>query len=271
MHIDAVYPTPQHAAAAQYITEFFSPQVDVAAILLMGSCARGKASADSCLDILVLVPPEALARRRHDLEQVWESFYATHPVFQRLRQAGRYSHVDLEFIDGQFTPDEHGWTTGPDEFELAIGNTLVYTAPLWVRGDYLDRLKAQWLPYYPDTLRAARLEMVLRYCRNNLDHIPLYVARGLYFQSFNRLYHALGEFLQALFIARRTYPLAYDKWVREQIEEILGLPDLYARLPRLLEIGRFESEELVDKARALEALVSQYIDHSQTNQNKSCF
>lgn len=29
--------------------------------------------------------------------------------------------------------------------------------------------------------------------------------------------------MQALFIARRTYPIAYDKWIREQVVDILGL------------------------------------------------
>jgi len=81
------------------------------------------------------------------------------------------------------------------------------------------------------------------------------VARGLYFQSFNRLYDAFREFLQALFISCRTYPIAYDKWIREQVEEILGLPDLYQRLPRLLEISHFESDEIAQKAEELRGLL----------------
>lgn len=93
---------------------------------------------------------------------------------------------------------------------------------------------------------------------NNLHHIPLYVERGLYFQSFDRLYNALQEFLQALFIARRTYPIAYNKWIREQVEEILGLPELYAQLPRLLEIRHFESREIAEKAVTLERLLEAY-------------
>ena len=97
---------------------------------------------------------------------------------------------------------------------------------------------------------------MVRYCRNNLDHIPLYVERGLYFQSFNRLTDAFQEFLQALFIAHRSYPIAYDKWVREQVEGILGMPRLYERLPKLLEIDCLESTELVRKATRLEELLA---------------
>jgi hypothetical protein len=142
---------------------------------------------------------------------------------------------------------------------LEIGNTLVYTVPLWQRSDYFDSLKAQWLPYYSEVLRQERLAMVRDFCVNNLDHIPLFVERGLYFQSFNRLYDAFREFLQALFISRRTYPIAYDKWIREQVEEILGMPHLYQRLPGLLEISHFESDEVARKAEELRALVEEHL------------
>ena len=100
----------------------------------------------------------------------------------------------------------------------------------------------------------------MRWCfRHYLAHIQLYVERRLYFQSFARLYRAFQMFLQALLIARRTYPIAYDKWVHEQVVEILGLPELYARLPQLLEIGRFESADLVDKAAELRRLLDAYV------------
>ena len=81
------------------------------------------------------------------------------------------------------------------------------------------------------------------------------VARPCVAVAFNRLYDAFREFLQALFISRRTYPIAYDKWIREQVEEILCRPDLYQRLPRLLEISHFESDEIAWKAEELRGLL----------------
>ena len=66
------------------------------------------------------------------------------------------------------------------------------------------------------------------------------------------------KFLQALFIARRTYPIAYDKWIQEQIVEILGLPELYNQLLRLFEIHNFESREILDKANILRYLLDEY-------------
>jgi len=258
MSFRASYPTVEHERAAEAIVGAFSRHPDAEAVILVGSCARGKARWDSCLDVMILVLPEVLAAKRGELERWWNDRYQAEPAFQALRCLAKFSHVDLEFVDGCFAPGPHGWVGGPDEFELAIGNTLVYSAPLWEGGDYLQGLKAQWLPYYGEELRLERLAMVRRFCFNNLEHIPPYVERGLYFQAFNRLYDALREFLQALFIARRTYPIAYDKWIQEQIEEILGLPELYRQLPRLLEISHFESEEIADRARSLWRLVEEY-------------
>jgi predicted nucleotidyltransferase len=252
------YPTPQHAQAADAVVRFFSARAEPQAVLLMGSCARGKASPDSCLDIMILVSPELPAFQRSALENAWQSHYAHHEVFQALRAVGAFSQVDLDIVDGVFMARPRGWTDGPDEFELEIGNTLAYSAALWCADERLDQLKAQWLPYYDEALRCSRLADVRRFCLNNLDHIPLYVQRGLYFQSFHRLYDALREFLQALFIARRTYPIAYDKWIKEQIVDILALPALYAQLAGLLEIQHFESEEIAQKAALLRSLVETY-------------
>ena len=87
----------------------------------------------------------------------------------------------------------------------------------------------------------------------NLHHIPLYIKRGLYFQSFDRLYNAYQEFLQALFISRCTYPIAYNKWIREQVEEIAERIALRAlRLGRraaLMHVGDSCREDL-DGARS---------------------
>jgi hypothetical protein len=252
---DARYPTPEHARAAGEVVSFFSGLPEVDAVLLTCSCARGKASRDSCLDVTVLAPAAALP----DLEPRWERHHAASPSYRALAGVGRYAHVDLVLSDGEFAPRPRGWTDGPDPFELEVGTTLAYAVPLFTRGGRLAELRGRFLPYYGEALRAERLAAARRYCENDLDHIPLYVARGLYFQSFARLWNAFREFLQGLFIARRVYPIAYDKWIREQVEEILGLPALYAQLPRLFELSRLESDELAHKAAALRALVDAYL------------
>lgn len=257
------YPTPQHERSAAAIVDFFSRQPAVSTVILTCSCARGKASRESCLDIAVLIPSDLDAARRAALEQAWNQVYQSEPVFAEQRQVGRFTQVDLDFHTGEFDPAEHahGWTSGTDGFELEVGNLLAYSFPLWERDRTYHELRARWLPYYGEDLRRSRLDMVLGYCRNNLAHIPGYVPRGLYFQAFKRLYQAFEEYLQALFIARRTYPIAYDKWIREQVVEILQLPDLYPQLVHLLEVDRLESDELIHKAETVESWIGATIEN----------
>lgn len=75
--------------------------------------------------------------------------------------------------------------------------------------------------------------MVRAACLYDLDHVPFFLERGLPFQAFDRLYKAQQEFLQGLFIARRVYALAYNKWIREQVVEWLDLPEVFDQLLRL--------------------------------------
>ena len=261
MERKAQYPTPQHEDAANSITAFFSREHEIESVLLVNSCARGKATRDSCLDLAVLVGPEWLGRHEVQLEAEWAAFEKTDRAIRALKLTGKFSDVHLGFFDGAFVPTEQDEAAGPDSFEIGIGNFLVYGFPLWERAGgsaHLEEIKRKWLPYYDDGLRQQRLAAVRWFCLNNLHHIPLYVERGLYFQSFDRLYNAYQEFLQALFIARRTYPIAYNKWIREQVVEILGLPELYEQLPRLFEIRDFESRELVEKGLEVERLLEEY-------------
>jgi predicted nucleotidyltransferase len=58
MLLQATYPTPEHQAAADVIVDFFVSSYKIDAVLLVNSCARGKATRDSCLDIVVLAQPE---------------------------------------------------------------------------------------------------------------------------------------------------------------------------------------------------------------------
>src|SRR5215213_1508236 len=264
MIFKAAYPTPEHQKAAQAITEHFVSQYKIDAVLLVNSCARGKATRDSCLDIVMLAKPDSSRSTLKALETGWIEFEKSNHAIQDLYEAGKYSVVHPDFIQGVFNPREQDEAAGPDDFEVEVGNFLAYSVPLWEGSDYFTQLKGKWLPYYSEDLRQQRLDRVRWYCLNNLHHIPLYIERGLYFQSFDRLYNAYREFLQALFIARRTYPIAYNKWIREQVEEILELPELYVQLSHLFEIRQFESKEILDRAKEVEGLLEKYAPAQST-------
>ena len=248
------YPTPAHERAADAIVAWFAEQPETEAVLLTNSCARGTATPDSCLDMQVMVRPDL----RDDVDARWTAFMDTSPAIHALADAGRWSELHLDVGDGVFTPGEIAHE-GVDHLEIRVGNLLAYSVPLLTRGDRLERLRAAWLPFYGDELRAERLAAARYWVLSYLDRIPWYVGRDLHFQAFDRLYRALGYFLLGLHVSRRTYPISYDKWIREQVAGNLGLPELYERLPRLFELRRLESDELVGKAADLRALVEAYV------------
>jgi hypothetical protein len=194
---------------------------------------------------LILGYPEEEGKQ---LEVMWQQELATMSNLRRFRASGIHAHVHLDLIRGEYTPEIWDDGGGPDWFEVGIGNQLAYAAPMHKAGPYYRQLQAHWLPYYGADLRRQRLEMVRAACAYDLEHVSFFVQRGLYFQAFDRLYKSFQEFLQALFIAHRVYPLAYNKWIRMQVEEWLGLPGLYRALPALISVGNIESGELIDRA-----------------------
>jgi predicted nucleotidyltransferase len=249
-----VFPTLLHGQAAEAVVEFAMGS-EVEAVILVNSCARGTALPGSDLDLALLVGPALCAEHRRSMERAWQGWYESRAIFRDLERLSRFARIHLDLFDGVFRPETWDDGGGPDAFEIEIGNRVAHGVPLWERSSAFAELRARWLPYYGDDLRRERLAMVRSACRLDLERVRSGVGRTLYFYAFDRLYHAFQEFLQALFIANRVYPIAYDKWIREQVTGWLGLPGLYAELPALLEVRRLESDELLGKAdRLLEML-----------------
>ena len=252
------FPTELHREVAELAGDFFSAQASLDTLLVVNSCARGRAVAGSDLDLAVLIKPTAAGQEIQSLTALWQEFMSTHPLVQRFRSTGRFAQVHVDVFDGRMVPTVWDDGGGPDSFEVEIGNRLVYGAPLGEVGAYCRQLQSEWLPYYGEELRLSRLTMVREACARDLEAIPFYLNRSLYFQAFDRLYKAFQEFLQALFVARRTYPLAYNKWIREQVADWLALTELYEELPPILSVRNIESRELDDKADALRTLLERW-------------
>src|SRR5687767_15581582 len=106
MKLGAIYPTPEHQKAADAITEHFASNYKIDAVLLVNSCARGKATRDSCLDIIMLARPDPSRSQLRELEAGWEEFEKSNQAVQALYKVGKYSVVHPDFVDGVFVPHE---------------------------------------------------------------------------------------------------------------------------------------------------------------------
>ena len=67
---------------------------------------------------------------------------------------------------------------------------------------------------------------------------------------------AFQEYLQVLFIANKTCPIAYNKWIKEQVVKWLNKPDLYPKLSPILSISNIESNQINDKVKMLRELLN---------------
>jgi hypothetical protein len=161
------FPSPEHAAAARAAVEFVSTLDDAEAISVVGSCARRPDAND--LDLSVLVADASAGAR---VDAAFAAFAAESDVMAELAALGPFIEVDLGAITGEFGPGRRGWTSGPDDFEVAVGNEVAYSVPLWQRDGRLDELRSRWLPFYGDELRAERLSDARMYVVNDLDLCP---------------------------------------------------------------------------------------------------
>ena len=88
MLLQAIYPTPEHQAAAEAIVEFWATHYNIDAVLLANSCARGKATRDSGLDMVALARPELLCSQLSTLEADWARFEKTNPAISAMKKVG---------------------------------------------------------------------------------------------------------------------------------------------------------------------------------------
>ncbi len=259
MNSELKFPTLLHEQVAESAFHFFHSRAEVDTVLVVNSCARGQAVPESDLDMAVLLLPNMSEEGAAHLEAEWQHERSENKTLHDYLASSKLAHLHLDLIRGKYTPQVWDDGGGPDGFELEIGNQVAYAAPMHAVGEYYRQLQAQWLPYYPEDLRLQRLGMARNACLYDLDHIPFFVRRGLYFQAFDRLYKGYQEFLQAVFISRKVYPLAYNKWIRLQVEDWLALPELYRALPPILSVRNMESDELIEKAKTLTGLLEQWV------------
>jgi predicted nucleotidyltransferase len=256
MKFEPVFPTKLHQAAAGLVRDYFLTIKNVDTVLVVNSCARGQAIPESDLDFAILVTPGTSKEEIKEIENNWQSYNSNQSTILEYKKLNRFTHLHLDIIDGKYTPTILEIGAPADNFEIEIGNQICYSAPMGNAGFYFRELQKKWLPYYDEELRSERFLMIRNACEYDLEHISFFVKRGLNFHALDILFKAFQEYLQALFIAKRTYPIAYNKWIREQVSNWLNKPELYSKLSPVLSVSNIESNEINDKAKLLYDLLN---------------
>ena len=251
-----LFPTTLHSDVADIAAGYFFDLDITDTVLIVNSCARGHAVAESDLDIAVLAKENVTDAEIAEATKKWIEYSSVHQVIMKYRSSNRFRHLHLDIINGNYQPGLIEASEPIDFFEVEIGNQVCYAAPVNSSGDHFKKLQQKWLPYYDESLRFERLKNIINACCYDIDHIPFLIKRGLYFHALYILHKAFEEFLQALFLANKTYPLAYNKWIKYQVAELLNKPELYSQLSPILSIENIESNEMNEKAKMLQALLN---------------
>ncbi|MFN8256787.1 MAG: hypothetical protein U0W24_13915 [Bacteroidales bacterium] len=257
MNFKPIFPTELHKNVAGLVRDYFLDITKTDTFLVVNSCARGLAVPESDLDFVVLVKPGTIAAEILEIENNWRNYSANQPEIIKYKKSSQFAHLHLDIIDGNYTPTIIEIGEPADYFELEIGNQICYSAPMEKAGLYFKELQNKWLPYYSEELQQQRLAMIKNACEYDLNHIPHFIKRGLYFQAFDILCKAFQEYLQALFIASKTYPIAYNKWIKYQVVNLLNKPELYPKLSPVLSVSNIESNKINDKVKLLRELLNE--------------
>ncbi len=225
-------------------------------VLSVNSCAHGQAVPESDLDFAILVKEKIPDTEIAAINEKWLHYMSTHTAIVKYKRSSRFAHLHLDIINGIYQPVTIEPGEPVDFFEIEIGNQICYSAPMDHCGEYFKKLQQKWLPYYNEELRLQRLQMIIEACYYDLDHIAYYKKRALHFHALHVLNKAFQEYLQAVFISNKTYPIAYDKWIRYQVIDILKKPELFPLLAPVLSIADIESNEIIDNVKLLHGLLN---------------
>src|SRR4051812_29664976 len=98
------FPTKLHEDTAVLVREYFLTVPNVDTILIVNSCARGQAVAESDLDFAILTTPGTTPAEIAGIERSWQIYSETEPAFFKYKQSNQFAHLHLDIIDGNYTP-----------------------------------------------------------------------------------------------------------------------------------------------------------------------
>lgn len=255
-----LFPTDTHRKVTERAVDLLSRHRSIEAIILTCSCARGLGSRD--IDYAAFVTPGTSLEEIKYIESEWYRAINEDITFKSFRQTGPFFQLDLWVTDGQFQPkyQPHLLSHGPDCMELDIGNLYMYSKPLSGNLDRFNQTKESLLPYYSDELRNQRLTEARNSALESAEYVAWDHGRGHHYLALKRLQTSFEYFLHGLFISKRIYPIAYDKWLQEQFRDLLNMPQLYGHLTNILKIPEISGDSLNQSADQIKKLVGSFLN-----------
>jgi predicted nucleotidyltransferase len=266
---DLNFPSEDYRTTLAKAVEYFRGYAGVYAVVLTGSLARGKAVEGSCIDLSIFLDKRHLRLLASTISSRIEAYsrlngqicYYEGEIKGEIEGEIEFGNVrvDVGFTDGSFNCDhEYSFDIVRDNLETTIGNLLVYSVPLYQKGKKFQRLKQKYLPFYDDCLREIRLKGTAEEFDYKIWKTRWLAGRGEFFAALYALLEAQKIFLQQLFIKERKYPIDYVKWLREQCDQVLVMPQLYQELADIITKIELTKKGIFERSDLLEKLFKRY-------------
>jgi len=268
------FPHREYKTTLTRLVGYFSNYPSVYAIVLTGSLARGKAVEGSCIDLFVFLSKKHLRLLASTITSRIEAYARLGG--QICYYVGKVEggiefgdiRVDVGFTDGSFNRGhEDSFNITRDDFETTVGNLLVYSIPLYQKGEQFQKLKQEYLPFYDEARRKTRLKGTAEEFDYKIWKTRWLAEREEYFAALDTLLEAQRIFLQHLFIKVRKYPIDYVKWLHEQCSQILSMPQLYQELSQIINRIELTKNGIFEKSNLLERLFMRYGFESSSSSN----
>src|SRR6187455_2575703 len=94
------FPTTLHQETAELVRDYFLAVPNVDTVLVVNSCARGKAVPESDLDFAILTKPGVSRNEIILIENSWWVYAETHPVLLKYKKSNQFANLHLDIIDG---------------------------------------------------------------------------------------------------------------------------------------------------------------------------
>src|SRR5437016_5378080 len=98
------FPTKLHSDAAEIVRDYFLAIPNIDTVLVVNSCARGQAVAESDLDFAILVKADTTASQIETIGDSWRIHSQTQSTLSKYKQLNQFSHLHLDIIDGNYIP-----------------------------------------------------------------------------------------------------------------------------------------------------------------------
>lgn len=206
--------------------------------IVYGSVIRDEFTASSFSDIDVvaysrLFSRESSLRWVKYIEQQMGAFYDKMPIFiedhvtARIEFSIRLGQTvfDVSVFPVELPGYAHRYTnTIHDRLDVGIGSMYLHAFLLYGSVPFEQLIWESFIPFYSDELRYARMQQLeerLWSCFNKLD---VAIARGED-DLLRQIYKTRSYLIKWMFINARKYPVDYNRYLRRQLTQELGVTD----------------------------------------------